>query len=97
MCLNSNCLNFRFHSRENKKKLVIDVGMGIFVELTYKEAKDFIFTQKIELERLLRKTDIDIVDIKTNIKMVTKMQHEHIKHILGMQESFIEKKKREKG
>ncbi|KAL4499111.1 hypothetical protein ABPG72_017013 [Tetrahymena utriculariae] len=54
---------------ENKDKIVLDVGLGVFVELTYKEAKDIIFEQKIELERLIRKADIDIVDIKTNIKI----------------------------
>ncbi|EAS00800.2 prefoldin subunit (macronuclear) [Tetrahymena thermophila SB210] len=54
---------------ENKDKIVLDVGLGVFVELTYKEAKDIIFQQKIELERLIRKADIDIVDIKTNIKI----------------------------
>lgn len=61
----------QFKKRENLNKLVIDVGMGVFIELTYKEAKDKIFTIKMELERLLRKVDIDIIDIKTNIKMVT--------------------------
>ncbi|KAL4449918.1 hypothetical protein ABPG74_015037 [Tetrahymena malaccensis] len=54
---------------ENKDKIVLDVGLGVFVELSYKEAKDIIFQQKIELERLIRKADMDIVDIKTNIKI----------------------------